>query len=188
MPWLESLSRTDCWACDLGLTQPPPAPSAPSSLAGPVFLCSPPANVSSCFSLKKGSLPRPSSLTLCPSQPPGPRGASQAAGRMPPSLPTWAVLPCLCSERLWPSMSGSLLHALGTVISQFPEPRLCLPSVTAVHMSATPEPHTQGNQEEVLGMVLKAFLAPGTIPNYVSGLVSPLTHPKFSHMLHSSLS
>ena len=60
-------------------------------------------------------------------------------------------------------MSGSLLYALGTVISQFPEPRVCLPSGTAVHMTATPEPHTQGNQEEVLGMVLgmvlKAFLS-----------------------------
>lgn len=85
-------------------------------------------------------------------------------------------------------MSGSLLHALGAVILQFPEPRLCLPSVTVVHMSATAEPHTQGNQEEVLGMVLKAFLALGTIPDYISGLVSSLTHPKFSHMLRSSLS
>lgn len=89
-------------------------------------------------------------------------------------------------------MSGSLLYALGTVISQFPEPRVCLPSGTAIHMTATPEPHTQGNQEEVLGMVLgmvlKAFLESETIPNYLSGLVSPLTHPKFSHMLRSSLS
>ena len=63
-----------------------------------------------------------------------------------------------------------------------------LSSGTAVHMAATPEPYTQGNQEEVLGMVLKAFLEPETIPNYLSGLVSPLTHPKFSHMLRSSLS
>ena len=92
------------------------------------------------------------------------------------------------AERLGPSMSGSLLHALGTVISQFPEPRVCLPGGTAAHMTATPEPHTQGNQEEVPGMVLKAFLELETIPNYLSGLVSPLTHPKFSHMRRSSLS
>lgn len=54
-------------------------------------------------------------------------------------------------------------------------------------MTATPELHTQGDRKEALGMGSKASLKPGTIPNYLSGLVSPPTLPKLGHMPCSSL-
>ena len=99
--WAHALAGVHEQCLLLGLwSAPRPTPSCSACTLHSSWACLPLFPSSKCPFLRfaqKGFLalhllPSP----LCRSQSPGPRGASQAAGRTQPPFPTGGVLPCLC--------------------------------------------------------------------------------------------